>query len=868
MEPERTPEQALEQEVEKRTAKLRATVESLEIQAAERSRASEMVRRRAELAQLIARISRSLSGATLGAFDAAVDESLESLARFVEVDRSYLVQVSRDGGVLERTHEWCAKGVASQKPRYDAIPLEALPWLTGILSRAVVVNASNLDELPAAARAERELLEEGGVRSLLVVPLTSREGFQGALGFDTVVAEKEWRADDIVLLTLVGEILVGILTRRRAEEALRESERRYALATGAARIGVWDWDVEAGDLYIDPRLKGLLGYTNKEIPNRLDQWRPHIHKDDRGRVARALGAFAEGRSKSLETEHRMLHKDGSVRWFLSRGVALRDATGKATRVLGTDADITEIKETEEALRRSEQRYQLLADNVADVIWMRDLALNLVYISPSVERTRGFTPEEAMAQTLEEAMTPASARLVRKTLAETLEWAQTATPEQLPGKSLLLELEMTRKDGGTVWAEVRVGLSVGQDGKPAGVVGVSRDIGERKQAEDERRKLEAQIQHAQKLESLGVLAGGVAHDFNNLLVGMLGQGSMALEKLPAGDSVREHVEKFVKAAERAADLSQRMLAYSGRGHFQTRAADLSSIVRENLHLLEAAVPKNVTLSASLSQAPTVIEADVAEIGQVVMNLVLNASEAIGEGRGSVTISTGFEQVPGEKGRYSRFTATELGAGRYVALAVRDDGCGMDAKTVARMCDPFFTTKRVGRGLGLSAVVGIVRGHRGGIEVDSSPGKGSRLRLLFPALVEAEAAVASPAPSRPSGGTILVIDDEEVVRETARQALEAFGWTVLAAESGAAGVAACEERGSEIALVVLDFSMPGMRAEETLREIREICPGVRVLLSSGYDREEALRRFQGAELVGFLQKPYKPDGLIAEIQRHVD
>jgi two-component system cell cycle sensor histidine kinase/response regulator CckA len=185
----------------------------------------------------------------------------------------------------------------------------------------------------------------------------------------------------------------------------------------------------------------------------------------------------------------------------------------------------------------------------------------------------------------------------------------------------------------------------------------------------------------------------------------------------------------------------------------------------------------------------------------------------------------------------------------------------------MCDPFFTTKQAGRGLGLSAVVGIVRGHRGGIDVDSSPDKGSRLRLLFPAFKETEAAVASPAPGRPTGGTILVIDDEEVVRETARQSLEAFGWTVLAADSGAAGVAACEARGPEIALVVLDFSMPGLRAEETLREIRKSCPGVRVLLSSGYDREEALRRFQGAELVGFLQKPYKPDALIAEIQRHV-
>ena len=395
-----------------------------------------------------------------------------------------------------------------------------------------------------------------------------------------------------------------------------------------------------------------------------------------------------------------------------------------------------------------------------------------------------------------------------------------------------------------------------------------DITERKRAEEEQARLEARMQHAQKLESLGVMAGGVAHDFNNMLVGMLGHSSVALTKLSPESPAHRNIRSVAGAAQRAADLCRQMLAYSGRGHFLLRPADLNDLVRENLRLLEAAVPKNVRLKAQLSEKPTSIKADLGQMQQLIMNLVLNGSDAIGKEMGSLTVGTGFEVVSDEDGRYSRFTASKVKPGRYVFLEVRDDGCGMDEKTLTSIFDPFFTTKFVGRGLGLAAVLGIVRGHQGGIDIESELGRGTAFRLLLPELENDPKAGSTTTGAMTSGSfekTVLVIDDEEVVRDALSQMLEASGLPFLMAPDGASGVALCKARAAEIGLVLLDLSMPGMGGEETFRELRRINPDVRVILSSGFSHEEAVQRFFGLGLSGFLQKPYGVDALKAEISR---
>ena len=359
---------------------------------------------------------------------------------------------------------------------------------------------------------------------------------------------------------------------------------------------------------------------------------------------------------------------------------------------------------------------------------------------------------------------------------------------------------------------------------------------------------------------------MAHDFNNLLAAILGHASLALKQLPEGSPARRHVEKAASAVERAADLTRQMLAYSGRGHFVVRPTDVNALVRENLPLLEVAVPKSVRLEARLFPGLPPVDADVGQIQQVLMNLVINGAEAIGERGGAVTVATGTREVAASDESLWRASGQPLAPGRYVLLEVRDDGPGMDADTVDRIFEPFFTTKFTGRGLGLAAVLGVVRGHRGALSVESAPGRGTVFRILFAPSSQASGleAAAEAVPAR-RDLTLLLIDDEEVVRDMVGEVLEQEGVSVLRAEDGARGVALFREQQERIDLVLLDLSMPGLSGEETFRRLRDVDPAVPVILSSGYDHDEARGRFGEGTPAGFIQKPYRPEQLMAEIDR---
>ena len=381
---------------------------------------------------------------------------------------------------------------------------------------------------------------------------------------------------------------------------------------------------------------------------------------------------------------------------------------------------------------------------------------------------------------------------------------------------------------------------------------------------ERRREEETLRLAQKMESLGVLAGGVAHDFNNLLAVMLGHTALALTKLPADSRARDHVVKAMDAAERAAGLTRQMLAYSGRGHFQVRPTDLNELVRENVSLLAAAVPKQVSLASRTEEGLPAISADPSQVQQVVMNLILNASEAIGARPGTVTIGTRRREIGPDERDVTQPTGESLAPGLYVELTVSDDGQGMDEATRSRIFEPFFTTKMTGRGLGLAATQGIVRGHRGGLKVESQPGAGTTFTVLFLATLEPQAAEPA-APSGTATGLVLVVDDEEAVREVIVAVLEEAGIAWILCADGETAVRLFRERSEQISLVLLDLSMPGLSSEATFEELRRIRPRVPVLLSSGYAEAEATSQFVGRGLAGFLQKPYRPEVLLAAVRR---
>jgi PAS domain S-box-containing protein len=404
--------------------------------------------------------------------------------------------------------------------------------------------------------------------------------------------------------------------------------------------------------------------------------------------------------------------------------------------------------------------------------------------------------------------------------------------------------------------------------PQRIVVMLADITEQLRAEEDNRRLTAQIQHTQKLESLGVLAGGIAHDFNNLLVGILGNADLALMEMSELAPARPSVEEIKRVSIRASDLTNQMLAYSGKGRFVVRPLDLNELVDEMLHLLEVSMSKKAVLQRDLADDLPLVEADASQIRQIAMNLVTNASDAIGEASGTITIRTRAFDAD-ERYFAELYTSDELSPGRYVSLEVTDTGCGMDEETRRRVFDPFFTTKFAGRGLGLAAVLGIVRGHSGAINVYSEPGKGTTFKVLLPALSadtrlqepEIEQTETDDGPVQNT--TVLMADDEQTVRNVAGEILRRRGFGVIEATDGREAVEIYRDRMDEIDVVLLDLTMPHMDGEETFREIRRINPHAKVLLASGYNEQDTLSRFVGKGLAGFVAKPFEGKQLVGRI-----
>jgi PAS domain S-box-containing protein len=518
------------------------------------------------------------------------------------------------------------------------------------------------------------------------------------------------------------------------------------------------------------------------------------------------------------------------------------------------------EQLEERVAEQTERYRTVSELSSDYSFSYRLTpegfAQTEWVTDAVTRMTGFAPEEFEGLGWLEIIHPGD----RESLLKQLEGFFAG--EDQPN---LLDTRIITKSGEVRWLNMRYGAVEEIADGGLRIVGAVSDITERVRAEQERQRLDLHMREMQRLESLGRLAGGIAHDFNNVLTVILGNAKLALEDLDRGKLDRARLQRIRSAAQYAAGLTDQILTYSGKAAVAVQAVDLSSLVREMLDLLRAVVSEQTVLDVHLPDGLPAVEGDVTQLRQLLVNLVTNASEALGEEGGTVRIRTGARGF-GEEELGGGFGTLDPEPGHYVVLEVEDTGAGLDSSPAAQLFEPFFTTKTAGRGLGLAAVHGIVRGHRGVILVDSEPGRGTAFQILLPrSLRQAVSAQRKPPARRLVGrGTVLLVDDDADVLEVAQEFLRRAGFEVRSAGSGREAIELVREPGSEVDAVVLDLVMPGLTGEETFLALREVRPELPVVLSSGYDREQAAERFSARGITDFVRKPYEPEALVASVR----
>jgi PAS domain S-box-containing protein len=635
-----------------------------------------------------------------------------------------------------------------------------------------------------------------------------------------------------------------ITERKRAEQGLRESEETWRTIAANVPGIICTMDREGTILFIN---KVLPGYDHDRVigTKTYDYIAPEYH----ARLREGLAALFE-RGESFDIDVVAAGSPGETRHYHVRHSPVRRA-GQVVAALSIGTDVTLGKQAEAELRAREMLLRHLFESSPDAIVVKDLTGKVLHVNEAACRLHGLSREQLVGRNSVDLVPPDQrARVVA------------GFPKLASGQVEHFQGFAWTSDSRAVPVELR-SKRVDYAGQPALLMHI-RDITERKQAEAEHRRLEAQMLHAQKLESLGVLAGGIAHDFNNLLTAMLGYASLARLQLAPGTPVLAMLQEIENAAQRAADLASQMLAYSGKGRFVVRVFRVDALVQEMTKLLETVVSKKAVIHMDL--APVTIEGDATQIRQVVMNLITNASDALGGQNGVISVRTRVRHA-GAADLRSTIVPHELPEGEYVWVEVEDSGCGMSPEVVARIFDPFFTTKFTGRGLGLAAVLGIVRGHRGTIKVASTPGRGTAVQLLFPSSralpVETAAPVAPDDGRAPERGALLVVDDEEQVRTFARRVLEGAGFSVLVAADGHEALAILTARRPGIQALVLDLTMPRMDGLDVLRQMAQRGIRLPVLLMSGYSEQEASSRVAGLGVRGFMQKPFRPVDLLGRV-----
>ena len=629
-------------------------------------------------------------------------------------------------------------------------------------------------------------------------------------------------------------------------------------AQALARLGSWATDIESGAVFWSRECRSIFG-LGPDDPVGIDLYYQRVHPEDRAHTRTHIRAAIEGGALSYDVDHRIVLPDGQVRWVVGRARIARDGQGRPRRLIGVIQDVTQRKQDLLELRASEERYRQIA---AVVEWSSDAIIGC----DAEGRVTSWNQGATRLYGYEEAETlhgPLNLIIPEGLRAE----ADALCLRVLEGSGVLdYDTVRRRKDGTSV--EVSLTMSPIRDaaGKIVGISRIARDLTLQRRAEVSLRRAEQQLRDAQKMEAVGLLAGGIAHDFNNTLSAIVGYTELVLENMAVDDPARADILEVRKAGVSAVSLTRQLLALSRRQVLQPRVIDLNQVVANLERMIRRLIGANVTLEFELAEELGRVCVDPAQLEQVIMNLVLNARDAI-SGKGKLTIAS--ENVQVEGGR----PELRLSSGAYVMLSVTDTGHGIDEATLRRVFEPFFTTKEKGKGtgLGLSTALGIVQQSGGDIALKSAQGKGSTFRVYLPRTERPAQSAYSTPPARlttRSWETILLVEDEDQVRAFARTALSRQGYQVLEAEQGEQALTLCEQHAGSIHLLLTDVVMPRMGGRELAARAAVLRPEMKVLYMSGYANDDTLPDGVLEGDVSLLQKPLTPSALSHKVREVLD
>lgn len=681
------------------------------------------------------------------------------------------------------------------------------------------------------------------LRSFLSVPILRDNRLLGQVALAN--APGGYSEYDLERVRQVANLLGLAYLRYEREEALVRSKERTELARRAAGIGIWEWQIAEGRVIWSPEIGPMWGFEAGQFGGRMDDVSGRIHPDDLKAWMESIRCcLEEGQEHSLE--FRVVWPDGTVHWVSARGDVERDRSGRPVRMAGTVMDITSAKEAEV----DRARLMMAIEQTGEEIIVTDRDGIILYVNPAFERVTGYTKAEAIGQT---------PRIIKGGRHEP-EFYEEMWGTILRGETWSGQVVNKTKDGKLITEQLSISPVRDKSGEIVSFIGVKRDVSERVD-------LEEQLRRSQRMESVGLLAGGIAHDFNNMLLAILGFAEFLHEGLPAGSQQVQDVKEILKAARRGAELTRQLLAFSRRQVIKPVDQDLNELVHGLARMIRRVIGEHIRLEFLPGHALSTTRIDSGQIEQVVMNLCLNARDAMPNG-GTLTIETGNVLIDGD---YAR-THPWARPGRFVLMTVTDTGHGMDAHTLDQMFEPFFTTKPIGAGtgLGLSTAYGIIKQHDGIISAYSEVGKGTMFKVYLPASERRAVDVGRRIEGPVRGGTetILVVEDDPLVRGLAERILRSAGYTVLLAVDGEDAVVKFNENAERVDLVLIDVVMPRMSGKEAMDKIMGRNPAIRYLYTSGYSENAVHTGFVLRDNVQLLRKPYARSALLREVRSILD